>query len=65
MSLGWLDLMAFMRLFCAAAWPWGPPGAALGVPVPGILGPLVGSTGRTLRRFFGSFARAYRKGNLR
>lgn len=56
MSLGWLDLTAFMRLFWAAACP---PGALWGGP--GIRGPLVGSTGSTRRLFFGSFARAWEK----
>lgn len=55
-SLGLFGLLASRRWFLlgSATTPWGPPEIG-----PGILGPLVGSTGRTRLRFFGSFARAY------
>lgn len=55
-SLGLLALLGLRRfLLGSAPMLCGPPGRG-----PGILGPLVGSTGRTRLRFLGSFARAWK-----
>lgn len=65
MSFGWFALIAFVRLFGPGIPPTPGGHCAPGHPefgaCPGNLGPLVGSTGNTLRLFFGSFALAYVK----
>lgn len=57
-------MTAFIRRLAADAGAVGgpppPPGGPVGV-WPGKRGPLVGSTGSTRLRFFGSFALAYKK----